>query len=737
MNDTKSILNLKFSRRNVFLSLAILMLAALLLLSPFLSVARGADGPYTIHYIFNNMIGTNDSSNPLEYYTSATDIPIANAYDSRFEFLGWYVLYFDTGLQILTPQLNYAIPAGTVDDIQLEAIFNTQPLSYPINYNLDGGINSVLNRGEYFGASDSEHFPIVFAAPFKPGYDFLGWTVQFSDGTPDVIVATTSFAIVDGTTGAVTLTAHWSGPITYTIMYEFKGGALSSPPSSYDITMSPLAVGAPYRLGYDFAGWTAVCDNSSRIDLPGLAIPAGTYGNLVLRATWTPINGAPYTVLHVDELSGAVLYTENLVDTIGVTVYASDMVIAGYTFNAGAVGNVLSGAVLSDGSLVLIVCYTHDSGVGYTVNHVDELSGVVLYIENLTDTTGVTVIAVNRTIAGYTFNASAVGNVLSGAVLGDGSLVLTVCYTPHSDTDYTVNHVDELTGKVLVTENLNATTGVTVYASDMVIAGYSFNSSAVDNVMFGIVLGDGSLVLTVCYTPHSDIEYTVHYYVQGSVTKVADSKNVTGQVMGASVTEAAVPVSGYTAVAPTSLTAFLNATGNVFTFYYTQNPSSDDNNNGNGGGSSKPKPSASAKPAPSDPALRDNDDDEPIVTPTPPPPEDPEYTWAALNIVLSAFGLALALVVMVFVVLQRTRQKKEQRVGLGAEERVVNRRIDLLLVLSLVVGVVSVILFLLTEDMNNTMGWVDQWTIVNAILFTIVAIAVVFVLKIKKTHTPQ
>jgi hypothetical protein len=69
----------------------------------------------------------------------------------------------------------------------------------------------------------------------------------------------------------------------------------------------------------------------------------------------------------------------------------------------------------------------------------------------------------------------------------------------------------------------------------------------------------------------TNISYTVHYYLEGTSTKIADSKNVTGQMIGALITENAVDVAGYIAVAPTSVSGVLNATSNVFVFYYSAN----------------------------------------------------------------------------------------------------------------------------------------------------------------------
>jgi len=57
------------------------------------------------------------------------------------------------------------------------------------------------------------------------------------------------------------------------------------------------------------------------------------------------------------------------------------------------------------------------------------------------------------------------------------------------------------------------------------------------------------------------------------------------------------------------------------------------------------------------------------------------------------------------------------------------------LFIALVLGVVSIIVFLLTEDLSLKMGLVDRWTIVNAILFVVEFVAIILVFKHKKTAT--
>jgi uncharacterized repeat protein (TIGR02543 family) len=327
---------------------------------------------------------------------------------------------------VLTPQRNFVIPAGTTGLVELTAIFDTSPKGFPISYELNGGTNNPLNRVKYFG--DNEYFPIAISAPYRLGYEFAGWTAVYSDGTAPVTTPTTTLSIVDGTTGAITLTATWNGPINYNINYNLTGG-VNHPnnPATYNIATLPLTINAPSREGYTFQNWIATYANRSSNDLTGSMIPAGTTGEITLRAVWTP----------------------------------------------------------------------------------------------------------------------------------------------RINTEYTVEHYDAVSGAVLRSDILTGTTGSSVVASAVSIAGYTYDPTDSRSVVSGIVAGNGSLVLKLYYTRNPDVEYIVHYYRQGTSTPVAPSETVTAQTMGSTVTVSAKNIDGYAAVLPTSVTAVLNATNNVFTFYYT------------------------------------------------------------------------------------------------------------------------------------------------------------------------
>jgi len=321
MENTKNNFNYnsKGFRRRALLPFTALLLVAVLLSSPFVSIAWG-NGPYTITYTFN-MGGTNAIGNPTTYTTSSFGIPIADASDPVYKFQGWAVTYWANFTQILTPQLSYSIPAGTYGPIELTAVFDTSPAGFPITYMLDGGTNSPSNRDRYFG--DHEYFPITIHAPTKLGYAFAGWTATYSDGRPAITVPQTSLSIVAGTIGAITLTAHWTPqPVPYTVHYYIVG---TTTPLTTSKTVNTALIG------------TTVTENAANIpgytaDAPSKSLTLAASGNEIT-FFYTANQNIEYTVNYY--LQGTTTSVAPSVtvtgQTMGASITESAIAVPGYT----------------------------------------------------------------------------------------------------------------------------------------------------------------------------------------------------------------------------------------------------------------------------------------------------------------------------------------------------------------------------------------------------------------------
>ena len=107
----------------------------------------------------------------------------------------------------------------TYDSMYIE--FNHTPTEqiYYINYKLNGGINAAGNLVSYSLTDTKAHtipistntFPLTIKNPTKKGYNFIGWTVEYSNHAfADITTPAATFSIKAGMTGDITLTANWS-----------------------------------------------------------------------------------------------------------------------------------------------------------------------------------------------------------------------------------------------------------------------------------------------------------------------------------------------------------------------------------------------------------------------------------------------------------------------------------------------------------------------------------------------
>jgi uncharacterized repeat protein (TIGR02543 family) len=107
-------------------------------------------------------------------------------------------------------------------------------------------------------------------------------------------------------------------------------------------------------------------------------------------------------------------------------------------------------------------------------------------------------------------------------------------------------------------------------------------------------------------------------------------------------------------------------------------------------------------------------------------------SWAVLNLVLSIVGLILVIVLTAWVLLQRKQQQRNSQSNSEVSEKQKSQHRNLWLAVVFAMGITGVVVFLLTEDLSCTMGLVDSWTIVNAIVLGVEVVVATFVFKYKK-----
>lgn len=177
---------------------------------------------------------------------------------------------------------------------------------------------------------------------------------------------------------------------------------------------------------------------------------------------------------------------------------------------------------------------------------------------------------------GYTFEgwyetAACTGEKFNFTTAINADKTLYAKWAARTDIPYTVKYLEEGTNRELhAAKTGTGTFNTTVQVTAEAISGYTLVGSSPRGLKLENV---SSNELIFYYTKDPvKVSYTVHYYEQGTTTKVAADKVVNNVNAGTEVTEDAISVTGYTAAAPTQQKLNLSATGtNEIIFYYTKN----------------------------------------------------------------------------------------------------------------------------------------------------------------------
>ena len=319
------------------------------------------------------------------------------------------------------------------------------------------------------------------------------------------------------------------------------------------------------RTGYIFGGWYT---DSACTDGKEFKFSTPITESMTLYAKWTP-KQVPYTIRHRDKDTNETVAP----DTTGTGAYGEKITLTPKTDIADYVpaeGNPQYSWLMSEVGNIFTLRYVKL----FTVSFDCHMDGMTIAAKTVQRNAKVTSPG-TLTRAGYAFGGWYKN--LSDAAAYDfdtpvtESFTLHAKWTPRADIPYTVKYLEEGTNRELhAAKTGTGTFNTTVQVTAEAISGYTLVGSSPRGLELENV---SSNELIFYYTKDPvKVSYTVHYYEQGTTTKVAADKVVNNVNAGTEVTEDAISVTGYTAAAPTQQKLNLSATGtNEIIFYYTKN----------------------------------------------------------------------------------------------------------------------------------------------------------------------
>lgn len=442
---------------------------------------------YEIEYNLNG--GANNAENPLKYTIEESVALLAPTRDF-YTFDGWYESDNFEGNAITE------IAESSYGKKTFYA--NWRPITYDINYVLNGGTNDAENPSIY-----NTEISVELKAPTKAGYTFAGW---FAD--KDFSVETTGISLGEG--NAKTFYAKWNANEN-TIVFNANGGSGSMPNMTVatDCTVK-LTTYAFTRNGYTFKGW-ATSANGGVVYADEASYTMGTEESYTLYAVWEANKNT--LVFNANGGNGSMLNMTIATDsTVKLTTNAFEK--AGYTFMGWATS--ASGSVeYTDGA-----SYTMGTNSTYTLYAIWQvnINGVVFNanggkgtMSSLELATGITDTLPKNTFTkdGYTFKG--------WATTKDGSVAYVdgASYTMGTNSTYTLYAVWDANKNTLVFDanggsgsmsNMTIATDITTKLTSNAFTrnGYTFKGWATSK--------NGSVAYTngASYTMGTNSSYTLY-----------------------------------------------------------------------------------------------------------------------------------------------------------------------------------------------------------------------------------
>lgn len=383
--------------------------------------------------------------------------------------------------------------------------------------------------------------------------------------TPETIACTVYWNPIEGKWVAtketsVIQTTH----AEYTVTFKYQVNGYSDKMQTVVAGSTVTKPADERREGYTLEGWYETTDCTG--EKFNFSTPINA--NKILYAKWTA-KQVPYTIRHRDKDTNETVAP----DTTGTGAYGEKITLTPKTDIADYVpaeGNPQYSWLMSEVGNIFTLRYVKL----FTVSFDCHMDGMTIAAKTVQRNAKVTSPG-TLTRTGYAFGGWYKN--LSDAAAYDfdtpvtESFTLHAKWTPRTDIPYTVKYLEEGTNKELhAAKTGTGTFNTTVQVTAEAISGYTLVGSSPRDLKLENV-SNNELIFYYTKDPVK-VSYTVHYYLDGTTTKVAADKVVNNVNAGTEVTEDAISVTGYTAAAPTQQKLNLSATGtNEIIFYYTKN----------------------------------------------------------------------------------------------------------------------------------------------------------------------
>jgi len=216
--------------------------------------------PANYNIIYHLDGGINSTQNPTTYNIES---------EINFSPASKPTLFFDSWVDADNKRIN-KIGKGNVGDINLWAVFTSEPTYYIDYYNL---INASHKNQSTYTKFD---LPLLFTDAHKRGYEFTGWY-------EDAFFTKKITAIPVGKEKNYFIYARWGDAVEFSITYNLNGG-INHPtnPPKYNTEISQINFESPSKNGAKFIAWY----NDKELTTKITGIPTGSVGDTTVFAQW-------------------------------------------------------------------------------------------------------------------------------------------------------------------------------------------------------------------------------------------------------------------------------------------------------------------------------------------------------------------------------------------------------------------------------------------------------------------